>query len=278
MMRNHLNDTGNPRLNWTGALTLATGAAFALQLFIWFVFYPLLGYRNTTVGAAGLMTAVLAVGLIAALRLGPRRIGLGARALVEALVGVIAVHLVLLALIAVLQWTGGRAVLTPGGVRAFEAPLRTIWGRLGTGAMLSNWAITGLGEELLFAGVLYTLAYGAMRRVEGRSRSAHLGSIPTVAVLFALWHLPGYVAIALRVGSLGGMGPGLLLNFVSWLIFGAVYAVSGNLWLVAAVHATTDYPLLPAITGVPWVGMLTMALFLAAGWAAAALRDRTAAG
>nr|NIV39989.1 CPBP family intramembrane metalloprotease [Anaerolineae bacterium] len=118
-------------------------------------------------------------------------------------------------------------------------------------AILDNWLLTGLGEEFFFAGVLFTL-------VQKRIRRAWLAVLLT-AIAFALWHLPGYLAIGLRTGDLGaGILFDLMLNLLSWSFFGTIYYLSGNLWLTAFAHASTDYGLLPAITDAPALGLLFM--------------------
>jgi len=126
-------------------------------------------------------------------------------------------------------------------------------------AILDNWLLTGLGEELFFAGVLFNL----MRK---RVRRAWFGVLLTAAA-FALWHLPGYVAVGLHTGQVGaGILFDLLLNLLSWSFFGAIYLFSGNLWLTAFAHASTDFGLLPAITNSPTLGILFMSAVVAIAW------------
>jgi membrane protease YdiL (CAAX protease family) len=91
--------------------------------------------------------------------------------------------------------------------------------------------------------------------------------IVIVAGVFALWHLPGYVAIALKMGSsVGSIFFDILLNFISWILFGSIYLLSGNLWLTAFAHASTDYALLPAVIQSPILGLLFMGLVVTLAW------------
>ena len=110
---------------------------------------------------------------------------------------------------------------------------------LSADAILDNWLLTALGEELLFCGVLFTATADLV------SRKQRWLVVLVVALLFALWHLPGYLAMGRSGGALFGR---LALNATSWLLFGAAYALSGNLWLAALMHANTDYPLSPLVT------------------------------
>jgi membrane protease YdiL (CAAX protease family) len=57
---------------------------------------------------------------------------------------------------------------------------------------------------------------------------------------------------------LGKMG----VNFWSWLVFGAIYAISGNLWMAAFAHASTDYGLSPLVTNEPLIGLVFMAFLI----------------
>ena len=108
---------------------------------------------------------------------------------------------------------------------------------------MDNWGLTAFGEELLFAGVICTLTVRLFGR-EGRRRR-RWAAVPLVAVLFALWHLPGYLAIGHAGGALVGR---LGLNLASWLVFG------------------TDYGVTPLITNEPVFGLVFMAMLIAGAW------------
>lgn len=113
-------------------------------------------------------------------------------------------------------------------------------------AFASNWILTGFGEEPVFAGVLFNIVPFAKI---GRGRWL---AVVAVAAVFALWHLPGYVAIELRTGGLNvGIAWALLLRLLSWGFVGAIYVVSGNLWLTAMAHGSTVTPWCPQPYGCP---------------------------
>lgn len=82
------------------------------------------------------------------------------------------------------------------------------------GSFFENWFLVGFGEELFFCGVLYT----TLQRTNSGSK---LWWVLAVAAIFALWHLPGYIARELALASIAGR---LGLNLVSWLIFGAIFS------------------------------------------------------
>ncbi|WP_336338559.1 CPBP family intramembrane glutamic endopeptidase [Haloarcula brevis] len=141
------------------------------------------------------------------------------------------------------------AALALGGVSGFEATLSRTATRplLYLAALLSSLLFTAIPEELLFRTYLQqkctSLAGGATRR------GALLG-IGLVAVLFALFHLPRwFLASGHGVGTpLAGRLLGLALVGVA---YGSVYALTGNLWLVAVFHASMNYPPLAVTTSVP---------------------------
>ncbi|NLV04663.1 CPBP family intramembrane metalloprotease [Haloarcula rubripromontorii] len=148
------------------------------------------------------------------------------------IVGVVAAFWALYNLVAV--------ALALGQVPGFETTLsRTATHPLlYLGAVLSSLLFTAVPEELLFRTYLQqkvtTLAGGATRR-------GVLSGIALVAVLFALFHLPRwFLASGHGVGTpLAGRLLGLALM---GLAYGSVYALTGNLWLVALFHASMNYP------------------------------------
>ncbi|MFW5987946.1 MAG: type II CAAX prenyl endopeptidase Rce1 family protein, partial [bacterium] len=119
---------------------------------------------------------------------------------------------------------------------------------------LDNWILTGLGEELLFAGLIFNLL---LRK--GKIQKTWL-VVMIISFLFAIWHLPKHLAIMLNSGNVSfGFLFRLLMNVLSWNIFGWLYVKSKkNLWLVAFAHASTDYPLLPMIVKIPVMGIVFM--------------------
>lgn len=242
----------------TRAASIVYTVVLAKQLLVWFALYPLAGYNEVTLAVAQLGTIAIAVSFLLVYRPGP--LGLRARQLFRAAASVsVAYGLV----------AGVVLVIDGGGADVFR-------GSYSVYALVDNWLVTGFGEELLFAGLLFTLVgrglAGRSPNISGAGASVRnvAAAVGIVAVLFSLWHLPGYIAIAARTGRLGfGVLLNLLLPTASWLFFGTIYALSGNLWLAAFVHASTDYPLLPAVVERPAVGFLFMAANVAL---AAALR------
>ncbi|NIV33432.1 MAG: CPBP family intramembrane metalloprotease [Anaerolineae bacterium] len=232
------------RRDWLLPVLGITGAVLH-QVLVWFVWYPLAGYDDTTLLAAQLSFVGLGIALVLSLRLHKERLGLGGVDLLRALGGIALAYGLLLAVLLIANALGGQ----------FEVFRQTYYGV----AILDNWLLTGLGEELFFAGVLFTL-------VQKRTPRAWLAVLLT-AIAFALWHLPGYLAVGLRTGELGaGIFFDLMLNLLSWIFFGTIYHLSGNLWLTAFAHASTDYGLLPAITDAPALGLLFMLGVVVIAW------------
>jgi membrane protease YdiL (CAAX protease family) len=226
----------------TRRLTAALAVAFSVPIAVWYWLYPTFGYGSTTLLAAQLSTLAAAVGLAAALRV--RDLGLDPRKLREA------------ALIGAAAYAG--ILLAAAAANAlFDTSFTLLRSRYEAAAFVDNWLLTALPESLLFAGVLYPLLRDRLP-----ARGAWLGVV-LVAVAFALWHLPGYLAIGYAFASIAGR---LALNVASWLIFGTAYALSGNLWLVVVAHAATDYGLSPLVTNEPLFGLLFMALLVAGAY------------
>jgi membrane protease YdiL (CAAX protease family) len=226
------------------ALAGAALAAFIPPLVTWYLLYPLAEYNNLTLNIALALTPLVAVGIIIVLRLRPFSLGLSLGRLARAgLLITLGYGLVVL-----LGFLVNNLTVT-------QLPL--LRSSYSLGAWVNGWLLTGLGEELLFSGVLFSLLAARLPR---RRWLAVLG----VAVLFALWHLPGYLAQGRLGGDLAGR---LALNAVSWLFFGTVYALSGNLWLAAFTHASTDYALVPLVTSSPLLGLVFMFFIVFASWA-----------
>ena len=240
------NKTVTPVLK-TVALGMIIVAALLYQVLVWFVWYRLAGYNHATLLIAQLGFAALAILLLARLRIHAKRIGLSGTDLLQALVGIALAYSFLLAVLLIINALGG-------GFQVFRQSYRPT-------AILDNWLLTGLGEELFFAGVLFNVLSARMRR-----RTPWLAVLITAA-LFALWHLPGYLAVALRTDQVGAsILFDMLRNLVSWGIFGTIYICSENLWLAAFAHASTDYALLPVITNAPVLGLLFFLTVIAIAW------------
>jgi membrane protease YdiL (CAAX protease family) len=144
------------------------------------------------------------------------------------------------------------------GMNAFMGTnLRLFRDAYSLNGFFENWLLTGFGEELLFCGVLFPLT--AMK-LPPRNRWL---AVLLVALLFAFWHLPGYMAQGRPFEQVIGR---MALNAVSWGIFGTIYAISGNLWLSAFTHASTDYGLTPLVTDEPLMGLTFMAFLVLAVW------------
>lgn len=239
------------RARATRALLVVYAIVVTKLTLTWFVLYRFAGYSHVTLTLTQAATLFLGILFVTIYRLGWRRIGLGVRDLGEGAAVAAVAHAVLLGVLLILRAAGNEVRLFRDGYRL--------------DALFNNWVLTGFAEELVFAGVIFGLALVALGR-ECRFVSAWPVVI-LVAVMFSLWHLPGYIAVALRSGGLGFSLLGkLAIPFASWLFFGSIYVLSGSLWLVAAVHASTDYALLPAITDRPLLGLLFMLTNVALAW------------
>jgi membrane protease YdiL (CAAX protease family) len=217
---------------------------FAIPIFTWFILYRNAGYNPWTLRIALLMTMAAGAGFLVYMRQSLSSIGLSLRQLFQA--GV----LVALAY--------GLILLTGFVMNSlFDSGLTLLRSGYSHDAFFENWVLTAFGEELLFCGVIFTLAAA---RLPGRKRWL---AVLVVALLFALWHMPGYLAQGRAVGDMAGrMG----LNFTSWLFFGTIYALSGNLWLAPFTHASTDYGISPMITNEPVIGLVFMVFLVFAAW------------
>lgn len=223
------------------ALVVALFASFFVITLIWRVWYPTVKYNLYTVMAASGIVFLSGLGLTLGIFKDFRQVGLTAKKLVQAL----AVTAASYAAILLIGW--GANILT-------GASLDLLRGQYRWEGLLDNWVFTGIGEELIFSGVIFTLIRQLLppRRI--------WVAVLIVAFVFALWHLPGHLAIG---DPFGEIGFSLSLKAVSWLFFGTIYALSGNLWLTAFAHASTDYGLSPLVTQNPIFGLLFMAFLLA---------------
>jgi len=233
-----------PAIKKYGPLIISVFFAFITILFVWLVLYQRAGYNETTLIIAQVSILMTALSLAILFNTYIGTMGLGGRKLVRALI-------ILLA--------GYVAVLVIGFLYdlIFGSQQSLLRESYSLSHLFNNWVLTGFGEELLFAGVMYKLLE---KRLPAKKTWL---AVSVVALLFALWHLPGYLATGRAIGStLGRMG----LNFISWIFLGTIYALSGNLWLVAAAHGSMDYPLLPRITQQPVFGLIFMGLLILGAW------------
>lgn len=136
--------------------------------------------------------------------------------------------------------------LALGGVTGFDAA----WSRAAAhplaylAALTSSFLFTAIPEELFFRSYLQQ-RFAAL--VGGDGRRAVLAGVAAVALLFAVFHLPRWF-----LASGHGVGPALAVRLagltLAGLAYGIVYAFTGNLWLVALLHATMNYrPLLVSV-------------------------------
>ena len=228
-------------------ILLVALAGLLVQVFTWFVMYPVAGYNDVTLFTAQFLFLLLGIVLIVRFRMPWDQIGLSTRHLLRAMIGIGISYALLLVILVLLNAMGHS---TP--IFRQQYPLY---------ALINNWLLTGLGEELFFSGILVNMIAGSSKN------NRRWSSVLLTAALFSLWHLPGYVAVGLRMNSLGpGLIFDLLLNFVSWGFFGCIYLFSGNLWLTAFAHASTDYGLLPVITSSPILGLVFMLATILIAW------------
>ncbi|MCJ0621346.1 type II CAAX prenyl endopeptidase Rce1 family protein (plasmid) [Haloarcula sp. KBTZ06] len=136
--------------------------------------------------------------------------------------------------------------LAVGGISGFDASLSRTAAHplLYLAALFSSLLFTAIPEELLFRTYLQEKF---TRLAGGTTRCAVLAGIGLVAVLFALFHLPQwFLASGHGVGS--ALAARLLGLTLMGLAYGSVYALTGNLWLVALFHASMNQP--PVIVSV----------------------------
>jgi membrane protease YdiL (CAAX protease family) len=224
------------------ALWVALLVFFTVPVFIWYVWYPTAGYNGRTLFLATCLPPLAALILLTWLRWPLARIGLGLKRLPVAL-GLIALAYGLVLLIGVVANT------------FFAAGLDLIRTAYPWKVFVSEWLVTGLGEELMMCGVLFPLLANRLPRFK------RWQIVLAAALIFALWHLPGYLAQHRQTANLGFS---LLRNLASWIFFGGIFAVSGNLWLAAFAHASTDFALTPVILEQPLLGLVFFCFLLAA--------------
>ncbi|WP_324759697.1 type II CAAX endopeptidase family protein [Haloarcula montana] len=181
--------------------------------------------------AWGVFLVGLAVGAFLVEGIEPRSVVPSVRSLGVALAAVAALWALYNAVASVLA-IGGVPGFSAGASRVAAHPL------LYLAAFGSSLLFTAIPEELLFRGYLQ----GSVASLVGeRSRRATAVGISVVAVLFALFHLPRWFLM-----SGHGVGADLAIRLLgltaAGLAFGLVYALSGNLWLVALFHATMNQP------------------------------------
>lgn len=232
------------KVNPKKAAAIAVLAALAMQVLTWFVWYPLAGYNDTTLLIAQLAFLALGIVLFLAFKMRWQGIGLGRREFFEAVLKILLAYAAVLLIVVILKAAGSE-------INLFRQQYNLY-------AFVNNWLLTGVGEELVFAGVLFNLI-----SISAQSRR-RWSAVLLTAMFFALWHLPGYLAVGIKMDSLNaGIAVDLLLNMISWGFFGTIYLFSGNLWLTAFAHASTDYALLPAVVNSPVIGLVFMLITVA---------------
>ncbi len=220
--------------------------ALAMQVVTWFVLYPLAGYNNVTLLVSQSVILLLGIMLVGIFRLNWRCIGSHWKDFLRAIAGIAAAYSLLFLLLLALKH--------------FEASIPLFRPEYKIYPFFNNWLLTGFGEELLFAGIIFNL-------LTQRAKFRKWVAVMFTASIFAIWHLPGYLAIGLKTGmQVPDLVFNLLLHLVSWGFLGTIYWFSGNLWLTAFAHASTDYALLPAITQLPQMGLVFMFMLLVIGY------------
>ena len=189
---------------------------------------------------ATVLNSVIALIFIYYLKIELNKIGLSVNKLSQALIIITSAYLLIYLLGIVLNSLGANLMILRESYNLYY--------------LLDNWILTGLGEELIFTGLLFNLL---LRK--GKIQKTWL-VVMTIAFLFAIWHLPKHLAIMINSGNVSfDFLFSLLMNVLSWNIFGWLYVKSQkNLWLVAFAHASTDYALLPIIVKTPVMGIVFM--------------------
>ena len=139
--------------------------------------------------------------------------------------------------------------LAMGGISGFEASLSRTAAHplLYLAALFSSLLFTAIPEEFLFRTYLQQKLTGL---AGGTTLRAMLSGIGLAAVLFALFHLPRWF-LASGHGVSEALAGRLLGLALMGLAYGSVYALTGNLWLVALFHASMNYPPLLVTVSVP---------------------------
>ncbi|WP_276280990.1 type II CAAX prenyl endopeptidase Rce1 family protein [Halorussus caseinilyticus] len=139
--------------------------------------------------------------------------------------------------------------LALGGVSGFETTgsKAAAHPALYLGALLSSLLFTAIPEELVFRAYLQQ-KFTAL--ADGETRRTVATGVAVAAVLFALFHLPRWF-----LGSGHGVGTALAVRLLGLTLmgiaYGVVYALTGNLWLVALFHATMNQPPFVVTVSVP---------------------------
>ncbi|MFU1783504.1 type II CAAX prenyl endopeptidase Rce1 family protein [Haloarcula japonica] len=179
----------------------------------------------------GVFLVALTVGTLRIETVSPRSLLPPVRTLVP-VIGVVIVFWGLYNLVAV--------ALATGGISGFEASLSRTAAHplLYLAALFSSLLFTAIPEEFLFRTYLQQKF---TRLAGGTTHRAVLSGVGLAAVLFALFHLPRWF-LASGHGVSSGLAVRLLGLTVMGLAYGSVYALSGNLWLVALFHASMNHP------------------------------------
>lgn len=222
---------------WKRIIQVYASALF-LQTAIWFGLYKLAGYNQVSLFVAVFLTFLLGIFWLYYFQLA-KQVGLELKKFFQAVTIFGVIHLIAFGI-------GLWLSIEKKGYQLFRDEYHLF-------ALLENWIFTALGEQLLFSGVLFTLI-----RLTPLCRKPWM-AVAITAGLFATWHFPGQVAMAISRGNVDlSMATHLLLNFLSWCFFGTIYLFSGNLWLTAMVHGSTDYSLLPFLIDFPVAQLFVM--------------------
>lgn len=198
-----------------------------------------------------------------------RDIGAGPRQFLPAVVAVVAVVMALNVTVGVLLLAAGEP-LSFGWFALYRAPpLELATSAVAVGAV-AQYLFVGPVEELAFRGYLQNKFAALLER--GRSRAATPLAVVGAALVFAFLHVP--TLLLLGGGSLGG----LPLLTASGILFGTIYALTGNLVLVALLHGIGNlWPLGvdPGALGWPnWIVVLVVYTALVVGYRRWAARRR----
>jgi membrane protease YdiL (CAAX protease family) len=179
----------------------------------------------------GLFLVAVAVGAAAVEGVSPRSLFAPPRSFAAA-IAVVAAFWALYNLAAYGLALGGVAGFAPSESRVVAQPLAYL------AALLSAFLFTAVPEELAFRGYLQSRLVALAGR---RGRWAVAVGVAGAAALFALFHLPRWFLMLHR-----GAGVSLAVRLfgvaLAGVAYGLVYALTGNVWLVALFHATMNQP------------------------------------
>ena len=123
-------------------LGLAIALTFTVQVLTWFGLYPLAGYNHTTLLVSQVVFLTIGFGLVFLNRFSWQQMGADGTRFLLALAGILVAY--------------GALLVVLVGLRALGIEMQIFRSEYQLWALGNNWLLTGCGEELFFAGILFT--------------------------------------------------------------------------------------------------------------------------